>query len=264
MAGADYAVRIAGDTVTGPDLEVEAELLRRLAARLPVPKPVVVSSTETTLAGPYLIYPWIEGITLNECRRSHGRGAIATLAHSLGRITATIATTRDLDTLPLPHVTVGNALDEMDVLLEASRARDRLGPDVADALRAELRRWDASLRQLDATTGLVHHDFSGRNVIVRETDDGTWDVTGILDWETPSVGSSAWDLGSLFRYGQRYDEDFRARFETGYRAGGGTLPDEWWRLSRLLDATRLVGILSGDRDLPTVFDDCRSIIGQLI
>jgi hypothetical protein len=68
----------------------------------------------------------------------------------------------------------------------------------------------------------------------------------------------------LFRYGQRYDEDFRARFETGYRAGGGTLPDEWWRLSRLLDATRLVGILSGDRDLPTVFDDCRSIIGQLI
>jgi len=262
-AGVDYAVRIAGDATT-PGLEVEAELLRRLAARLPVPKPVVVSSTATTLAHPYLIYPWIDGITLNECRRSHGRAAIATLAHSLGRLAATIATMPDVATLPLPPVSVANALEEADMLVDGSPARDRLGPGVADALRAELRGWEARLRQLDATTGLVHHDFSGRNVIVRQTDDGTWDVSGILDWETASVGSSSWDLGSLFRYAHRYDADFRERFETGYRAGGGSLPDEWWRLSRLLDATRLVGIVSGDRELPTVFDDCRSIIGQLI
>jgi len=267
-AGEEYAVRVStADTANDPrsiDLEVEVALLRRLTGRIPVPLPVVVSARATTGGHPYMIYPWIHGITLNECRRSRGTAALAALADPVGRLAASIATTPDIRALPLPRRSVADALIQADALLDASRARDRLGPGVANAFRDTLGVASSGLRELDEITGLAHHDFSGRNIIVRECEDGTWDVQGVIDWETACIACPLWDVGSLFRYARRYDADFRSAFEKAYRKAGGALPDGWWHSARLLDATRLVGVLSEDRDLPSVFEDCRSIVESLI
>jgi hypothetical protein len=52
--------------------------------------------------------------------------------------------------------------------------------------------------------------------------------------------------------------------EVGYRNAGGVLPDDWYRVARLFDATRLVGILSQEGDLPGVFAECRELVSALV
>jgi hypothetical protein len=89
-------------------------------------------------------------------------------------------------------------------------------------------------------------------------------VAGVLDWESVAIGSRLWDIGSLFRYERRYSATFRQRFAAGCSATGASLPNDWWIWARVLDATRVVGILSEDRDMPSVFDECRSILSSLI
>ncbi len=86
----------------------------------------------------------------------------------------------------------------------------------------------------------------------------TWQVSGLLDREAAACGATLWDVGSLFRYSHRYGVEFREGFARGYRAAGGTLPEDWWRTARLLDATRLVAILDGEALLTEVFAECRA------
>jgi len=73
-----------------------------------------------------------------------------------------------------------------------------------------------------------------------------------------------WDVGSLFRYPTRYGQAFRERFERGYRDAGGVLPEEWWETARLLDATRQVATLDGERERPAVFADCRELLELML
>ena len=94
-------------------------------------------------------------------------------------------------------------------------------------------------------------------------EEGGWRISGLIDWEAAFSGSLIWDLGSLFRYGRRYSETFRQRFERGYRDAGGALPEDWLRTARLLDAARLVATLNEERELPVVFAECRKLILSL-
>src|SRR5450432_2100223 len=57
------------------------------------------------------------------------------------------------------------------------------------------------------------------------------------------TGWALWDVGSLFRYRQHYDEAFRAEFALGYLSVGGSLPEDWFQTARLLDAHRQVATL---------------------
>jgi aminoglycoside/choline kinase family phosphotransferase len=161
-------------------------------------------------------------------------------------------------------VLVTDALATADVRLRDGPARARLGRALADELR---RRLDANAQRLEdaeRTRGLAHGDFGGRNIIVSLSDAGVWRIAGLLDWEHSFTGATLWDVGSLFRYTHRYSATFRDRFERGYREAGGTLAHDWHRVARLLDATRLVTILSEERDLPTVFAECRELIAALV
>ena len=85
----------------------------------------------------------------------------------------------------------------------------------------------------------------------------------MIDWEDAGTGSPLVDLGSLFRYPTRYTAVFRGEFEVGYREVGGTLPDDWYRTARLIDALRVIDTLDVVRELPGVFADCRMLLAKL-
>lgn len=265
--GADYALRVSSpdpaDATWSARFAVEIDLLRRLSRTLPVPSPIVVDRTGFDFGVSYLIYPWIDGITLNDCRRNFGHLALPSLAEPIGHLMGSIASAIDVASeLPLRRLTVSEAIDEADSQLASALVHARLGTELAMALRESLDHNRCALEVADSRN-LVHGDFSGRNVIVRPMTSNDWVVSGVLDWETAAIGSPLWDLGSLFRYARRYDADFRCAFERGYRALGCELPDDWWYLARLLDATRLIATLAEDRELPRVFDDCRAILTDL-
>jgi aminoglycoside phosphotransferase (APT) family kinase protein len=148
--------------------------------------------------------------------------------------------------------------------LRRGLARERLGNALADELRRLLVRASVHLVAFEKTSCLVHGDLSGRNILVAPGDDGDWRVSGLLDWEAAFSGSTLWDLGSLFRYSSRYTEEFRGRFERGYQEAGGVLPENWLRIARLVDTTRLVETLNEPCELPEVFAECRQLIEAVV
>lgn len=251
--------------------EMERWLLPSLAGALPVPEVLYADASGQRCVHPYLVYRWIEGITLNECRRSTAPEVFLTLAEQLGGLLARIAGISSPNSLPvsrrigrLPMIRIASRLDRAEERLRTGLARERLGDVLADSLRNCLNKGARLFSAPEHAGGLVHGDFGGRNILVKVMEGDEWVMSGLLDWEETAVGSPLWDVGSLFRYSRRYSRKFRKLFAIGYRTAGGHLPADWWCTARLLDSTRLVEVLNGERELPGVFAECRELIGSLI
>lgn len=266
-AGADHPVFAVRVYAAGPDAYAsERRLLAALSGILPVPEVLLADDGGEACAHPFIVYRWIEGITLNDCRRRASAAELLDLAEPLGRLAARIAGIGgdgDVDVGWLPAVRVDAALERARSQLGAGLARERLGGALADRLRGRLEEAEPLLLSYERD-GLMHGDFGGRNLLVGVGKGGRWEVRGLLDWESASRGAALWDVGSLFRYPRRYAPEFRERFARGYRAAGGELPRGWWWSARLLDATRLVDTLAEPRELPTVFAECRALIAELL
>jgi aminoglycoside phosphotransferase (APT) family kinase protein len=243
--------------------ERERQILSRASPRIPAPEILLAGVPGEGLPYPYVVYRWVDGITLNDCRRQFGPAALLSLAEPLARLLADVATISVKKDVAAP-VEMSAVLAEAEARLRDGWARVRLGSALADALRNRLEAAASRLGDADRMRGLAHGDFGGRNVIVSPTDDGAWRVAALLDWEHAFTGATLWDIGSLFRYAHRYSTTFRDRFELGYRSAGGKLPDDWYQCATLLDATRLIGILSEERDLPSVFAECRDLVSSLV
>ena len=222
--------------VLGRSFATEGAALRVLARVIPVPR--IVYTLDRVIA-----YRWIDGITLNECRR-RDRSAFARLAEPLGELLGTLARI----TRPAKPIDLAPALAQ----LGSGRAQARLGGELAEGLRQLL-----EAERFDDPACFAHGDFGGRNVIVAP---GLDRIAGVIDWEAAGAGSMLRDAGSLFRYVSRYDAAFVAAFARGH----GALPDGWLRRARLLDTTRLVATLAEDRELPEVHGDLRALIADVV
>jgi len=251
--------------------ETERKMLARVSAKLPVPDVLLAGCGGSDFSHPYLVYRWIEGIMLNECRRRTAPAAFLSLAEPLGRLLAGVASFSCADDLnDEPNVVhalsspMESLLSVQEEMLLRGLARKRLGDELADALWRRLEENAVRLCALDDTARLVHGDFGGRNILVAPDEGGCWRVSALIDWEAAFSGSALWDVGSLFRYHRRYSEIFRQLFEQGYRDAGGTLPEDWFRIARLIDSTRLVETFNEERELPIVFSECRELIDSVV
>ncbi|HVK86403.1 MAG TPA: phosphotransferase [Kofleriaceae bacterium] len=229
----------------------ELATLTLLHGTLPVPD--VVHADEKALV---IVYRWIEGITLADLRRSGSPPAFASLADPLGRLLAWLARTDSTEAFELAPI-----LERAYTQLTGGRARERMGAPIADALRRGLEAAEPSLAF--GTVCLAHGDLGWRNILVERAAADRWRITGVIDWEATSTGSPLVDIGSLFRYADRYNDAWREAFARGYREADGVLPDDWLINARLLDATLLVDMLEEPRELPGVFADCRAVLAKL-
>jgi aminoglycoside phosphotransferase (APT) family kinase protein len=230
--------------------EAELVTLTLLHGTLPVPDVVHADADRHVI-----VYRWIDGITLNDCRKAEGSAA-ASLAEPLGRLMAWLARTDATEPYELAPI-----LDKAYRQLVDGRARQRLGAPLADAIRRALE--TAEPRLAWGPVCLVHGDLGGRNVLVQRAAPERWRISGVIDWEATSTGSPLLDIGSLFRYASRFDPQFRSAFERGYREADGTLPEGWLLTARLLDATWLVDTLDEPREFPGVYADCRMLLATL-
>ncbi len=231
--------------------ETELTTLTLLHRTLPVPEVVHVDDARFVI-----VYRWIEGMTLLDLRRKGHRDGFASLAEPLGFALASLATTDATEPFDLTPM-----LDASYTRLATGRARARIGEPLADALQKELEAAEPMMAW--GAVCLSHGDLSHRNVIVARRGDH-WRLNGIIDWETATTSSPLFDIGSLFRYGERHDAAFVAAFERGYRSGGGALPAGWNLWARLLDSLDLVELLDEERGLEVLFADCRTLLGKLV
>lgn len=232
--------------------EAELATLTLLHGTLPVPD--VVHADEKL---PVIVYRWIDGITLHELRKDGNAASFASLAEPLGRLLAWLARTDATEPWELAPI-----LDRTYAQLTGGRARERMGGPLADALRHQLEAAEPDLAF--GTVCLSHGDLGHRNVIVQRAAGDRWRINGVIDWEATTTSSPLLDIGSLFRYADRYDTEWRSAFERGYREADGNLPERWLATSRLLDATWLVDTLDEPHEMPGVFADCKILIGKLV
>ena len=112
------------------------------------------------------------------------------------------------------------------------------------------------LAALGEENHLVHGDFGNRNVLVRKAP-GKWVVSAVLDWEFAIAGSPLVDVGHFLRYETLSRPRVEPQFSRGFRDAGGTLPDDWRRLARVVDLMALCESLTHDA-LPS------AIVSELI
>lgn len=249
-AGAAYAVKHYASGREAFDAELAT--LTLLHGTLPVPAVVHADA-----ALPVIVYHWVDGITLQQLRTHGPADGFASIADQLGRLLAELARTDATEPYELTSI-----LERTYTQLIDGRARGRIGATMADAIYRGL-----TAREPELAFGavcLAHGDLGHRNVIVHKTDHGTWEVSGLIDWEGTTTSSPLQDVGSLFRDLDRYDPAFVDSFARGYRAAGGQLPDNWLLLGRLLDATWLVDALDDERIEPALLADCRRLLTRLV
>lgn len=260
-AGRILALRVSARGAHALDRERSA--LRLARAALPVPDVLFADAGSRGRGHPYMVYRWIEGVSLNDFRRASPAAQFLLAAEPLGRALGRLARLALPARARPPLRRLADELERAGAALRKGRARVRLGDAAADALHAALVDATPALTAFDRQRSLAHGDFGGRNVLVRRSGSGV-DIAGVVDWEMACVACALWDVGSLFRYGHRYDHAFRTAFARGYVEAGGELPADWWRLSRLMDATRLVGIVDEERELPATFHEVGGLVRDLL
>jgi len=115
------------------------------------------------------------------------------------------------------------------------------------------------LPNLQTERGLVHNDYGNRNILVGQKS-GQWRVAAVLDWEFAISGSPLLDVGHFLRY-ERCDQRLREpHFSRAFVEHGGSLPDRWQEIVKLIDLTGLVESLTHE-DLP---DDVTAELFELI
>jgi aminoglycoside phosphotransferase (APT) family kinase protein len=243
----------------------EVDLLRLLAASVPVPR--VIHAEPAGLEGlpPFLLMEFVDGVTFHTLKRQADSDAISQAAFSVGETLAAIGRFRFAQSGWLsagPAVT--SPLLEgpdptprfVDQCLASTQVQLRLPAELREHTSALMWSLKEQLAELDSEACLVHGDFGKRNVLVR-CERGRWSVVAVLDWEFAVSYSPLSDIGHFLRYERGSQPLIEPHLSAGYSQAGGALPNEWRRIARVVDLTALCESLTHD-DLPDV------VVGELV
>lgn len=238
----------------------ELDLIRLVAGSVPVQEVIHAAPFGWEGFPPFRLTSYVQGVSLHELKRSADRKAIAEAAHSVGETLAVIG--QKLFSKPgwlAPGPSVGAPLWEgsdpmprfVDTCLASPNLQRRMETHLRARTSALMWSWAKQLRCLDADARLVHGDFGKRNLLVRNIA-GRWSVAAVLDWEFAVSGSPLVDLGHFLRYEEALRPAVEPYFSEAYTSAGGTLPENWRQLARLIDLVALCESLTHDQLPDTV------------
>lgn len=229
--------------------------MRLIGASVPVPEVIGAKPGGLDDTPPFLLMRYVEGLSFLALKRSGDTKAMAEAAYSAGKTLAAIsrfsfpqggwlASGRTV-TKPL----LGGAnpmLRFLDGCLGSKNLQERMSANLRNRIGSFVWSWATQLAELDSAMDLVHGDFSRRNLLVRSIA-GHWTVAAVLDWEFAVSGTPLIDFGNFLRYEQASLPVIEPHFSTGYLDGGGTLPEDWRILARVIDLFALCESLTHDQ-----------------
>ena len=259
--GLDLASGQAVVRFGGASADVEAEVMRRAAAYVPVPDVRVVRKSNDEAVRSFMVIDHVAGVLLSDVLAADDAdGGIADLGAAVAEVS-----------LGIGAVAIASRpgfFADTELRVPPERAWSQQLPDVAaecmertpdSRLDADVRRaWvdlctthAPALAEIDDLACLVHSDFNPKNILVRSTAHG-WEVASVLDWEFAYAGCPAADAGNLLRHADDYPAGFVEGFRTTY--GAGTSIADWEYLGTVIDmfalselVTRPVGMYPADR-----------------
>ncbi|HEV2655255.1 MAG TPA: aminoglycoside phosphotransferase family protein [Ktedonobacteraceae bacterium] len=227
------------------------DLFNLVHERVPVPELLYVDAAGERYAMAYAVMRWVDGVLLSDIISAGDPAQMAACAYAAGTTLASIGSY----TFPQagffgPGLNIAQPFDsgtapflaEIERSLFAGRAGERLGTALATRLWRFVLDNSNYLEVAQKATTLVHADFKGVNILVRQ-EQASWHVAAVLDWEFALASSPLIDIANMLRYDRLLPATYETQFIRGYLDNGGTLPAEWKRASKLLDLLSLCQFL---------------------
>jgi Ser/Thr protein kinase RdoA (MazF antagonist) len=257
----------------------EAAVLTAMTGRVPVPRLRYYDATATP---PFALLEWLDGTPLHEALDDAGPATALELAAACGTALAAIHEIRfpaagflgpEMVVLrPMP-AWAPTVLETLEGPVE-----ERLGPELAGRVREAVRLNASGVEAVWSEAVLVHADYKPWNLLARPglpgpeaaagavaapgSGEAAWQLAGILDWEFACAGCNLIDFATFLRDEAARPAGFADAFAAAYLAAGGTLPDDWRRLTRLVDLLNLLQLLqAGD---PQTTEDLRQLMAQTL
>ena len=234
------------------DVEAEMAVMQRLAPDVPIPEILYVDLDHPVVGRHLLVLNFMDGQPLHQVEDAWERAQVEAFARELGATLAAIHR-HELPqagllgpnlSIAVPFPKFGSALvAQMRVCLDAAEQKRGVTADEAARIRAFINQNAGLLEPIEQDRRIVHADFNQKNILVRPTARG-WTVSAILDWEFACAGSPLLDLGNFFRFEDEMPAGYQPALVEGYRAAGGTLPDNWRRMAKFTDLVNQLQFLA--------------------
>jgi aminoglycoside phosphotransferase (APT) family kinase protein len=216
----------------------------------------------------YSVMKWVDGTLLSDVLATQNVDTIVACAYQTGSTLASIGSY----TFPQAGF-FGQGLiitqpfgDEaasysgaIEHFLFNSHCSHHLGSALTERLWLFVTRNAEYLHETGSPAALVHSDFKGANILVRQ-EKSHWDVAGILDWEFAFAGSPLFDIANMLRYAHLLPSRFEEAFIRGFHEQGGHLPAEWKKRAKMCDLLSLCEFLSQPDCNPKMIQDVRGLI----
>ncbi len=229
----------------------EASILQLVKDHVPVPE-VLYVSPEAREPHTYVILRWVGGVPLDQLLADGALLDAKRAVRATGSVLAKLQMFRFANsgffgrTLEIrtpfsaePRAVVG----VLEQFLFRDLGEERVGVALTQRLWRFVTEHEESLRVVEDDSMLVHGDFGGPNVLIQTTPDPV-EVAALIDWEYAHSGTPLVDLGSMLRRpGHERAPWFEEELIHGYRQDGGTLPENWRQVSRIVDLVKLCAFI---------------------
>jgi len=226
----------------------DRDILGLVQERVPIAH-LLYADTEHDV--PYAVMKWVDGVLLSDILATGEVAEIADCAYAAGATLANIGTY----TFPQggffgPGLVIAEPFNEdttflalIELFLFKGNGGQRLGKELTDRLWQFVTRNVDYLAAADGPARLVHSDYKGINLLMRQEDAG-WQTAAVLDWEFAFAGSPLTDIGNMLRREYECPPVYASRFIQGYRENGGQLPEGWKKAAKLMDLISLCEFLN--------------------
>lgn len=244
-----YVLRI-GDC-SSLQFDIEIAVLKKLRGSIPVPGVEMLSSFK---GKPVALLEYIEGqlfsSDLGEKTPTLNESGAFNIGETLARIHAIKMSSPGFFNERLkvekPSINFGDEfVSYMLQCLDQEIALERMGKKLNGKVRKLIEENKYHLSELQNTNSLIHCDFNGKNILIRDTT-----VAAVLDWEFAASGSPLVDIGNFLRFEEDYSPKLVSNFTDGYLAGGGALPQDWRRVAKLLDLASMCSFITRPGGIP--------------
>lgn len=239
----------------------EIQLLTKLkeCKSIPVSKIYIVSRSDLIQNKEYAIYEYMEGVTLGQAIKD-GYIVEERFIREVAK-TLTMIHKHKFDKVGFldEDLNVKESVPPLKIWYEkfiGERAKQRLGKSIINKISNIVKKYEKVLEKLDEEISLVHGDFQGTNILIKNGK-----LSGILDWEFAMAGHPLADIGQFFRYEEYFNINLLKVFENEYNKNSDyKLEKDWYKISKLRDLINLIQLIDGEENMPNKYANIKDII----
>ena len=252
----------------GPDPGIEAAVMTRARAHVPVPQVLCVVPAASEGVRPAMVIEYVAGTPLGDVLAA-GEDCMTELGTEVGRVIAAVGAVtfdrpgffadKELAVREMPPWS--RQLPEMAAACMDAVPEERLDPSARRAWAALCTAHAPALAAIDGHARLVHADANPKNILVTPVGGG-WRVDAVLDWEFSFSGCPYADAANMTRFSDDYPPHFTDGFRSGfagYRPEGLPRVSDWAYLGHVLDMFALSDLVTRPPGHPVADQAARRI-----